>query len=283
MPKTSLSAVLITMVAPCLWGTTYIVFTQTLPVSHPLLVAALRALPAGLLLMLLGPGLPPRDKLAPLLLLGLANIGLFFGLLFVSASRLPGGVAATLMSAQPLLVGLLAWPMLMRRPHMGQIFASLAGIVGVGLLILGPAERLDGLGVMAALGAAVSMALGTVLIERWGRAGTPLAVAAWQLMLGGLILVPIAIAVEGLPPAPSGLNLIGLMYLILPGTALSYWLWVRGISLIGSDVTFLSLLSPLVATGLGAYLLGEWFSGVQLYGVVLILTSATAGMMLSRQ
>ena len=84
MPFNRLTAMLATAVAPMLWGTTYLVFTQTLPVDHPLLVGALRALPAGVLLMLLGPGLPPRDKLLPLLFLGLANIGVFFALLFVA-------------------------------------------------------------------------------------------------------------------------------------------------------------------------------------------------------
>jgi probable blue pigment (indigoidine) exporter len=271
------------MLAPCLWGSTYIVFTQTLPVSHPLLVAALRALPAGILLMMLGPGLPPRGKLIPLIILGLANIGLFFGLLFVSAARLPGGLAATLMSAQPLIVGLLAWPMLMRRPHPGQVAASVAGVIGVGLLILDPTASLDIIGILAALGAAGSMAIGTVLIERWGRVGTPLALAAWQLTLGGLVLLPIAFAFEGAPPAPNGLNAIGLAYLILPGTALTYWLWVRGITLIGADVTFLALLSPLVATVLGALLLGEWFSQIQFYGIVLLLASVAAGISLSRR
>ncbi|MGD7128518.1 hypothetical protein ACQCSI_18235, partial [Ralstonia pseudosolanacearum] len=70
MPSHRLATILATALAPCLWGTTYIVFTQTLPVSHPLLVGALRALPAGILLMLLGPGLPPRDKLGRLALVG---------------------------------------------------------------------------------------------------------------------------------------------------------------------------------------------------------------------
>lgn len=101
---------LATILAPCLWGSTYIVFTQTLPVEHPLLVGALRALPAGILLMLLGPGLPPRDKLPQLALIGFANIGLFFGMLFLSAARLPGGLAATLGSMQPLLVAFLPGP-----------------------------------------------------------------------------------------------------------------------------------------------------------------------------
>ena len=278
-----ISVVLLTMLAPCLWGTTYIVFTETLPTSHPLVIGALRALPAGIVLMLLGPGLPPRNKLIPLMVLGLANIGLFFGLLFVSASRLPGGVAATVMSVQPLIVALLIWPVLMRRPHPGQVAAAVAGMVGVGLLILDPTARLDAIGILAALGAAGSMAIGTLLIERWGRTGTPLALAAWQLTLGGLVLLPLALAVEGVPPVPNTLNVIGLAYLVLLGTALTYWLWVRGIALIGADVTFLSLLSPLVATILGALLLGEWFSAVQLGGIVLILASTVVGMSLARQ
>ena len=273
---------LVTALAPILWGTTYLVFTQTLPVGHPLLVGALRALPAGVLLMLLGPGLPPRDKLWPLMFLGLANIGVFFALLFVAAQRLPGGVAATIMSAQPLVVGLLAWPLLRRQPRPAQLAAALAGSLGVGLLILGPEAKLDAIGVAAALAAALSMATGTVLIERWGRIGTPLALAAWQLALGGLVLLPVALLVEGVPPVLTARNVVGFLYLVPIGTALGYWLWVRGIGVLGADVTFLSLLSPLTATVLGALVLGEWFTPVQTAGALLILGATVAGMALSR-
>lgn len=274
---------LTTILVPCLWGSTYIVFTQTLPVDHPLLVGALRALPAGLLLMALGPGLPPRDKLLPLAALGLANIGLFFALLFVSAARLPGGLAATVGSIQPLIVGLLAWPLLGRRPGRGQIGAALAGLVGVALLVLDPHARPDAIGLIAGLASAASMATGTVLIERWGKMGSPLALAAWQLTLGGLILLPVALLVEGPPPMPTALNGLGLGYLVLIGTALAYWLWVRGITTLGASVAFLGLLSPTVATILGAVLLGQWLGGLQLLGIAIILSSTIAGMLLSRR
>ncbi|MBD3845807.1 EamA family transporter [Bosea sp. SSUT16] len=274
---------LTTILVPCLWGSTYIVFTQTLPVDHPLLVGALRALPAGLLLMALGPGLPPRDKLLPLSALGLANIGIFFALLFVSAARLPGGLAATVGSTQPLIVGLLAWPLLGRRPGRGQILAALAGLIGVALLVLDPQAKLDAVGIVAGLASAASMATGTVLIERWGKMGSPLALAAWQLTLGGLILLPVALLVEGLPPTPTILNGIGLGYLVLVGTALAYWLWVRGITTLGASVAFLGLLSPTVATILGAVLLGQWLGGVQLLGIAVILGSTITGMLLSRR
>lgn len=125
--------------------------------------------------------------------------------------------------------------------------------------------------------------MGTVLIERWGRIGTPLAVAAWQLALGGLVLLPVALFVEGLPPVLTARNAVGFAYLIVIGTALGYWLWIRGIGVLGADVTFLSLLSPLTATVLGALVLGEWFSPVQAGGAVLILGATVAGMALSRR
>lgn len=283
MPLSLNRTLLTTILVPCLWGSTYIVFTQTLPVDHPLLVGALRALPAGLLLMALGPGLPPRDKLLPLAALGLANIGLFFALLFVSAARLPGGLAATVSSIQPLIVGLLAWPLIGRRPGRGQILAALAGLIGVALLVLDPHARPDVIGLVAGLASAASMATGTVLIERWGRMGSPLALAAWQLTLGGLILLPVALLVEGLPPVPTPLNGLGLAYLVLIGTALAYWFWVRGITTLGSSVAFLGLLSPTVATILGAVLLGQWLGGIQLLGIAVILGSTVAGMLLSRR
>lgn len=163
------------------------------------------------------------------------------------------------------------------------MLAALAGMAGVGLLVLDDTVKLDAIGVAAALAGAASMATGTVLIERWGKVGTPLALAAWQLALGGLILLPVALAVEGLPPLPSARNLAGLAYLIVIGTALAYWLWVRGIAAIGTGIAFLGLLSPLVATFLGAALLGEWFHAQQWLGIAVIFASTVAGIVLSRR
>ena len=283
MSGSRLFMIFATALAPCFWGTTYIVFTETLPVDHPLLIAALRALPAGLLLLMVSPSWPTVEKVVPFFVLGLVNIGLFLALLFVAAARLPGGVVAMLIAAQPLFVTALAVVLLRRMPHGGQVIAAIAGIVGVGFLVSGSTQNLDTLGIIAALGAAASMALGTVLIERWGRMGTLLSLAAWQLTIGGALLLPIALMVEGLPPMPTALNAIGLVYLIGPGTALAYWLWVRGIGKIGSDVTFLGLLSPVVAAVLGMALLGEKLSLVQASGAGLILLSAAVGVVLSKQ
>lgn len=94
----------LTALAPMTWGTTYIVATEFLPPGHPLLVAALRSLPVGLLLTIALRKLPQGIWWWRILILGALNIGIFQALLFVAAYRLPGGVAATTGAIQPLLV-----------------------------------------------------------------------------------------------------------------------------------------------------------------------------------
>ena len=79
-----LSDILLTAVAPMLWGTTYFVATELLPPNHPLLVASMRSLPIGLLLIAWLRQLPKGIWWWRILLLGSLNIGLFQALLFVS-------------------------------------------------------------------------------------------------------------------------------------------------------------------------------------------------------
>lgn len=265
---------LLTALAPIVWGTTYLITTELLPHNHPLLIGVLRALPIGLLLLVVTRQLPRGIWWWRSLVLGTLNIGVFFALLFVAALRLPGGVAATMGAIQPLLVVLLAWPMLGERPTRGRIVAALAGVVGVGLLVLGPAAQLDIIGVCAALAATVAMGIGTLLTKRWGRPVPLLAFTAWQLVAGGLLLLPFALLIEGLPPMLDGRNSVGFVYLGLVNTGLAYALWFRGIErLSASRVTFLALLSPVVAVVAGFLVLGQTLSAIQLIGILVVLSS----------
>ncbi|MCH1998816.1 EamA family transporter, partial [Achromobacter xylosoxidans] len=95
---------LLTATAPAIWGSTYVVTTLMLPQGYPLTVAMLRALPAGLLLLLAVRQIPHGIWLLRSAILGALNFSIFWALLFVAAYRLPGGVAATLGAIQPLIV-----------------------------------------------------------------------------------------------------------------------------------------------------------------------------------
>lgn len=258
--------------APVIWGSTYIVTTQLLPAGYPLTDAVLRALPAGLLLLLLTRRLPPRAWIGRLLILGALNFGIFWSALFVAAYRLPGGIAATLGAIQPLIVLVLA-RLILEVPLTGRrLAAAIAGIFGVGLLVLDPHARLDTLGVVAALVGAVAMAGGVVLTRKWRPDESALTFTAWQLVAGGVLLLPVALALEPPLPALTGANIAGFVWLGLFGAAISYFFWFRGIERLGpAAVTGFGFLSPLTAVLLGWVILGEALAPQQFAGAVIVL------------
>ncbi|AUG75337.1 ABC transporter permease [Kitasatospora sp. MMS16-BH015] len=284
MLRNRLGVILLTALAPAIWGTTYLVTTELLPPGRPLLAGVLRALPAGLLLIAFTRQLPKGHWWWRAFVLGALNIGGFFALLFVAAYRLPGGVAATIGAVQPLLVAVLSSGLLGQRLTLRTVLTGLAGVAGVSLLVLRAGARLDGLGVAAALGSALVMATGVVLGKRWGSPAPLLATTGWQLVAGGLLLLPVMWLVEGPPPAHlTGANLLGYGYLTLVGAALSYGLWFRGLSrLVPTQVSFLGLLSPLVATLAGWLALGQELTPAQLLGGLIILGSLAAAQLGAR-
>lgn len=278
MKASRLSNVLLTSLAPISWGTTYAVATEFLPPNHPLLIASLRSLPIGILLTIGLRKLPQGIWWWRILVLGGLNIGLFQALLFVAAYRLPGGVAATAGAIQPLLVVLFSWSILNKNPSRLSIIAAIAGFVGVGLLVLSPSARLDSMGIVAAIAGAGAMGLGTVLVKRWQPNVSLVVFTAWQLTIGGLILLPIALITEGTFTELTRINLWGFIYLGLIGTGLAYALWFRGISKLSARaVSYLGLLSPVVASLIGYVFLQETFTSIQLLGVGVVLISVLIG------
>ncbi|MBF6225263.1 EamA family transporter [Nocardia abscessus] len=279
-PRGDLSRTFLTALAPASWGTTYVVTTELLPPGHPLFAGLLRALPAGLIALAITRTLPRGAWWGKAAVLGVLNIGLLFPLLFLAAERLPGGVAATLAAAQPLVVAVLAVVVLHESPSAWRLAWGAIGVVGVGLVVIGPNAVLDPAGVVAGLGAAASMALGLTLTKRWGRPAEagPAAFAGWQLAAGGLFLLPVTFFFEGAPPAIDPPAVLGYLWLGLVGGLLAYVLWFRGIGTLPvTSVAVLVLLSPLVAAILGAVLLGQTLGPVQILGFGLALAAIVAG------
>lgn len=274
----TLRTLLLTALAPAIWGSSYIVTTQALPQVDPVTISLLRALPAGLLLLLYVRVLPKGRWIPKMFVLGALNFSIFWSLLFFSAHRLPGGVAAVLGAAQPFIVifaarGLLGAPI---KPL--SLIATCTGLFGIGLLLLTPAAKLDTLGIVAGFAGAASMALGIVLSRKWQPPVDTLTFTAWQLTAGGLLLIPVAIFAKVDLAALTAPNLAGIAYLGLIGAALTYLLWFQGISKLHPfAVSVLGFLSPLTATTLGWGVLGEALGPLQITGMVIALGSVFLG------
>ena len=273
----------LTALAPIIWGSSYIVTTEMLPDGFPLTVALLRALPAGLILLLVVRQLPPAGWRTRVFILGALNFAVFWSMLFVAAYRLPGGVAATLGAIQPLLVLFLARFALGSGITILGIIAAISGLIGVAMLVLGPTSSLDPIGIAAALFGAASMAAGTVMTRKWQPPVSPLTFAAWQLTAGGVLMIPVALILEPGLPVPTVTNLAGLVWLGLIGAALTYYLWFRGIARLGpTTVTSFGFLSPTSAVLLGWIILGEALSPLQMAGVIVVLVSIWLGQRAAR-
>ncbi|AWZ09306.1 MULTISPECIES: EamA family transporter [unclassified Streptomyces] len=274
------AVIALTALAPISWGSTYVVASELLPPDRPLFTGVMRALPAGLLLTGLARTLPKGQWWWKSAVLGALNIGAFFPLLFLSAYRLPGGVAAVLGAAGPLFVVGLSALLLGERARPRTVVAAVVGALGVSMVVLTAEARLDLVGIAAGVVSSVSMGAGTVMTKRWGRpeGAGPLAMAGWQLTAGGLMIIPLAVLVEGAPPALDGKAFLGYGYMMLINTGLAYWLWVRGIGqLTATSVTLLGVLSPLTAAVIGWAALGQGLSPVQVLGMAVALGATLAG------
>lgn len=260
-------------IATILWGFTYITTTTMLP-HNPIFIGALRGLGGGLPLLLFVRELPPRDWWLRIVILGTLNSGLFFGLLFIAAIRLPGGVAATFQALGPLFMVLLAWPVLGAIPALTKITAVAAGAVGVAMVVLKSNAGIDLIGVAAALGSALSVALGGLLVHKWGRPKSLIGFTAWQLLVAGVELSIAAIIWSDIPNSLTALNVIGFVILGLFITALAFALWFKAIEGAGAaHVAPFFLLTPVTAFILDAIFRGFVPNAVQAGGVVLVIAS----------
>jgi drug/metabolite transporter (DMT)-like permease len=191
-----------------LWGTAMAAMRPLLEGGSPLLVASLRLLPAGLLLVVVALLLRRPGAVAPpdrpwLVLFALVDGTLFQALLAHGLGQTGAGLGSVLIDSQPLLVALLARTLFGEAINPVGWIGLLLGLSGILCLGLPPAllrhwwlqgpEVLEpgawSHGELWMLGAAAAMAVGTVLSRYATRHSDPLVVTGWHMVLGGLPLL----------------------------------------------------------------------------------------------
>jgi drug/metabolite transporter (DMT)-like permease len=269
---------LVTAIAPIAWGSSYVVTRQLLPADSPLWGGLLRALPAGIILLLISRRLPTGSWWWRSVLLGALNVGGFFVLIYIAGQRLPSSLAATLMSTSALVMMLFAWAMLRQRPRMIAVLGALVGLAGVAIMLGLGGGPVDVWGVAVSLGAMVASSFGYILTAKWGADVPALTMSAWQLVGGSLLLIPVALLVEGAPPALTPSSALGFAYLTVVATAVAYVAWFTGLRRLPAGVVgVVGLLNPVTGVALGVALAGEAFGLTQGIGLALVLGGIALG------
>lgn len=266
--------ILMTAIAPTLWGTTYFVTTELLPPDRPFIAACLRLLPAGIILVFISWHIPKRNEWSRIFILAILNFAIFHVLLFTAAYRLPGGLAAVVGAVQPLIMMCLIWMVDGYKPVRTALVASIIAVLGMAALLLSPDSTWDLLGVLAAAVGALLMTCGIFLARRWRTDMPLLAFTGWQLLIAGLLLVPLALLID--PPLLNITtnNVLGYGYLSLFGTTLAYVLWFNGLAKLSPvAISSMGLLSPISAVIIGWLILNQSITGIALLGLIAVLLS----------
>ncbi len=284
------------MVLPfALWGTSMAAMAPLVQASGPVIVASLRLLPAGLVVLISVFIFQRSWKIAK------EDFFWFFVFTFVDATLFQiflakglmetgAGLGSVLIDSQPLMVALLARVLFGDAINPIGWFGLVLGLVGI--ICLGvPSELLGSWfllgkiesdvaflshGELWMLSAAIAMAFGTVLIRFACRNSDPVAVTGWHMILGSFPLLGWHLFDTNWPLIPDWTGVQwGLMaYASVFGSALAYGLffWFANRKELTTFST-LAFLTPVFALLTGGIWLGERLCFLQWMGVVLILIS----------
>lgn len=282
-----------------LWGTAMVAMKGVIPLTTPFFLAGVRLLPAGFLVLLAAVwmGRPqPKTWQAWLWisLFALVDGTLFQGFLAQGLMRTGAGLGSVMIDSQPLAVALMA------RFLFGEQVGSLGwlgllfGIVGISLLGIpdewltalaaGQTDWLGGQSLLEALLsrgewlmllAALSMAVGTVLIRYVCRHADPVAATGWHMVIGGLPLLLLSGLGETNQWQALGLSdWMAVAYSTILGSAIAYGVFFLLASKGNlTSLSALTFLTPVFALLFGNLFLGEVLSPLQWVGVGFTLVS----------
>ncbi|MCG9680092.1 DMT family transporter [Vibrio sp. Isolate24] len=264
--------ILLAMIPAFFWGTTYAVTQFTLSDWPPLLLGAIRALPAGLLLLMIKPSLPKKGDWQILFSLGLINIATFFGLIFVMALTLPSAISGVGMVSVPVFAMVYHWVVNKHRPNYIQAVCG-AALIGLAWMLFSPGSiSLNPIGLGAMLAAIMCIVAGSSLTKSLGNRMHWWTVLTWQLILGGAILSVAAGFQAFIDPVQysnaldnfSLRNSLGLLWVVGLNTALGYGMYVWLLQrMTVVDFTFGGIANPIAGIVTGLILLGESFTPFQ--------------------
>ena len=269
-----------------IWGYNWVVMKVGLRYSQPFTFAALRTLLGAAALLALLPVLhrPLRPRaVGYTLLIGLLQTTGFVGLIMWALQS--GGAARTsiLTYTMPFWLVLMAWVVLGERLKRLQWFA--VGLAAGGLLLILSPWRLQGVfSSLLAVGAGVCWAASAVVAKLLQRRQSVdlLSLTAWQMLLGSVPLVVIALATWSGPPVWSPTFIWALAYNVVLANALAWFLWLYALRVLSAGRAGIGTLAiPVIGVAAAALQLGERVSPLEAAGMALIVGALAAGAFLA--
>ena len=286
------------LIAPFfLWGTAMVAMKGVIPNTTPFFMAGFRLVPAGILVLLVTAILQlPQPKTAKawlwIVAFALVDGAMFQGFLAQGLVKTGAGLGSVMIDSQPIAVALLS----------SVLFGEIIGFwgwLGLGIGILGisliglpdrwiysifqgdlAAVNLNWYGLFnngewLMLLAALSMAVGTVMIPYISRHANPVSATGWHMILGGLPLFGLSWWQESAQWTQLSVDgWLALGYATVFGSAIAYGIFFYLASKGNlTSLSALTFLTPIFALLFGSIILAEVLSVLQSVGVILTVIS----------
>jgi drug/metabolite transporter (DMT)-like permease len=219
----------------------------------------------------------PAGQWPRLAVTAIANVTMWNVLIGYGLTLLPSGRSAVLAYTMPLWTIVLSRFVLDEKLTPRRILGVSLGMAGMALLIGDEFAAMEAAPVGAALvlGAAVSWAVGTVLMRRYPTDLPTTSFTAWQLLIGGVPIMAGALILDwgGLRPIGVGAA-IGLAYNMLFVFIFCYWAWYKIATTVPPTIAALStLMIPVVGLFSGMLILGERPQWQEYAALVLVIAA----------
>lgn len=262
------------------WGVNWPLSKMALNYAPPILFAGIRTILGGLILLIFA---LPRYKSLRFketwhfyLISAFLNIILFYGLQTVGLGYAPAGLFSAIVFIEPVLLGIFCWIWLGESMYGLKIIGLILGFAGVAIISGGGfTGDISAIGIILALGSALSWGLGTVFIKKTGDRVDSIWMVTLQLIMGGLLLLSVGTSVESWSNIQWEMPFI--TNLLFISTFVIAFGWLAFFTLIGSGeaskVGSFTFLIPLIAILCSSFLLQEQITLNVIVGLLFILIS----------
>jgi len=260
-----------------LWASAFSVAKFAMTDCPPLFLLTIRFLLAGVVVLGAAAlfGMPLNLRRRDLLVfaaLGIANQAVYLGFAYVGMGSISSGLSALVISANPVLVGVLAALFLSERMTWRKAAGLLLGVGGVAFVVGGrlSAGADHAVGIAFTIAALLSLVSGTILFKRLAPSGGFWVGNGVQSLAAGLATLPFAMSFESVGDIVPTWHLFGAMaYLVLLVSVFAYVLWFEMLTVAGATAaSAYHFLMPPLGMVFGWLLLGEHVALTDLAGIV---------------
>jgi len=264
-----------------LWALCFPLISFGLAAVPPMLFAFLRALIAGLSLLLIAkllkrPGIESASIWINIAFVGLTATSIGFFGMFYGGGLVSPGMATVLSNFQPLIAAVLASFFLSEVLKIQQIYGLVMGFIGIILISLTKLliDQSNIIGIGYILFAALGIAISNILLKLVAHKVDIIVAMGWQLVIGSVPLGILSMVLEGNAEVSWTLPFISsLLVLSIFGTALVFVLWFKLLTISAlSRLNVFTFLTPVFGIVMGVLFYSETMHYLDVVGVLIIIS-----------